>query len=125
MNAVVKSYHTHAGGESEGWFGAGWIPVLSDSAGRPVMGTEWKVVVDKTLTLDEAAKIIDFKVVQEVDRRVQEADEVCRYVSEDPETHVKTACTIKVPIVVIDGYFPTIIHEPKSGQHRLIYPPRV
>lgn len=118
MNPIVKSHHTHAGGEEKGWFGAGIHPALLDSKGHLVMGSEWRVEIMQAADLAESARFIDMKVTLELNRRWQEEDELCAWMH--PKT--KEVCNAMVPVVCIAGYLPTVVHDPKSGQHRLSYP---
>lgn len=108
---VVLSFHTHAKGPPAGWFGAGIHPCELDGNGAPVMGTEWRVSMDGCKTLKEVITGVQKKVDEEMKRRW---DGVL-FNNECP------VCQVNVPAPMIDEKEPTIIHEEKSDQHRVVY----
>ena len=109
MNPIVKSYHTHAGGEDNGWFGAGIHPAMFDSVGKLIDGTEWRVSVDHAYTLLDTAEIIDYKVKKELKMRV-EVERTCK------------KCQVVVPCFIINTLEPVVEHPKKAtGNHKIIY----
>ncbi len=108
---IVKSFHTHARGEDHGWFGAGMHPSHLDSEGRLVMGTEWRVQVDKAQYLEEAQNVVDKKVDVELRRRWMGT--LFNYTCD--------TCQATMPVTYLDGQEPIISHEKKSKQHRVGY----
>ena len=54
MSDVTLSYHTHANGETFGWWGAAVHPAHYDAKEEPIPGTNWRREVHNCETLEEA-----------------------------------------------------------------------
>jgi len=110
LNPVIKSVHTHAGGETEGWFGAATHPAFRDSSGDFVSGTEWTTKVDKAYTSLECLARLDNNVFVETLRRKMFAI-TC------------DVCKASMSGFIIDNVVPELVCEEKgdSYHHSFIY----
>ncbi len=110
---VVLGYHTHAKGQGYGWFASAVHPAHLDSIGQLVMGTEWRVLIDRTGSLSEAVDALYWKV---------DAEMVIRNHGE-LITIACASCDVTIPVTTYDGALPTVVHPPKKTgkQHRVEY----